>query len=344
MFVLVLHLGGENHGKIAVKRAIWQPALTRPGYFCTVVHGLQLDSVLHFWKLTELQTICNRMVFDTISDPEFSRISGISPGLDRPLPRFRIAVLNLQVWHTFGVPARPLLPIGQLVDHRKDDSWIGSNLTRRRKLVVSGKKRTDSCYDRSKNQHNSGKSNQYLNHGFCVKEIAMIDPELAYEFNRQACFLLTQSVRKLEHCLGQIDFEQCWSRPAEGLNSIGNLLLHINGNLRQWAIAGLTDAVDERDRRSEFEAGRSETVAELLQLTRATVKEAQDVINAIESGSLIQTIEIQGFRVTTMQAILHTTAHFQGHTHQIILLTRMQLGNLYQFEWTADMKRGDLPM
>ena len=172
----------------------------------------------------------------------------------------------------------------------------------------------------------------------------MIAPQLAHEFNRQACFLLTQSMRKLEHCLGQIDLEQCWWRPADGLNSIGNLLLHINGNLRQWAIVGLTDAVDQRDRRSEFETQRRETVEELLQLTRTTVKEAQDVIQTIDSESLTQTIEIQGFRISTLQAILHTTTHFQGHTHQIILLTRMQLRDQYRFEWNPGAERCDLPM
>ena len=82
----------------------------------------------------------------------------------------------------------------------------------------------------------------------------------------------------------------------------------------------------------------------LLKLTHETVEQACVAISSIHAEKLIESTTIQGFEVSTMQAILHTSAHYQGHTHQIILLTRMQLGERYRFEWIPDHPRGDLPM
>ena len=167
---------------------------------------------------------------------------------------------------------------------------------------------------------------------------------IAHEFNKQACYLLTQSCKKLEHCLGQIDFDQCWWRPTKGMNSIGNLLLHMNGNLRQWAIVGLQQGADSRERELEFSSDRTRTPEELWRLTETTVEQASESICQYDSNRLTQRIQIQGFDVTALQAILHTTVHFQGHTHQVILLTRQQLADRYQFEWSPGNPCRDLPM
>ena len=171
-----------------------------------------------------------------------------------------------------------------------------------------------------------------------------MESSIATEFNRQACYLLTQSCKKLQHCLRQIDFEQCWWRPANGMNSIGNLILHMNGNLRQWAVAGLLGGGDSRQRELEFLSERSSTISELWELTEVTVDEAARSIGQFDSQRLTEIVQIQGFDVTVLQAILHTTAHFQGHTHQVILLTRLQLGARYHFEWNPGNSSQDLPM
>ena len=120
--------------------------------------------------------------------------------------------------------------------------------------------------------------------------------------------------------------------------------MHINGNLRQWAICGLSGTRDSRNREEEFSCDRKISISDLLDLTRETVDRACGAISGVNSATLTESITIQGFDVSRMQAILHTAAHFQGHTHQIILMTRIQLGERYRFEWTPDHPRGDLPM
>ena len=73
------------------------------------------------------------------------------------------------------------------------------------------------------------------------------------EFSHEMSHLIDASLLKIDHCLGQLNDEQIWWRPGEGQNSIGNLLLHMCGNLRQWAIVPLTDGEDQRDRAAEFQ-------------------------------------------------------------------------------------------
>ena len=54
-------------------------------------------------------------------------------------------------------------------------------------------------------------------------------------------------------CLEQLSDDEIWWRPNEASNSIGNLVLHICGNMRQWIISGLGGAEDLRQRDKEFD-------------------------------------------------------------------------------------------
>jgi len=58
---------------------------------------------------------------------------------------------------------------------------------------------------------------------------------------------LNSCVSKIKHCLGQLTDEQVWWRPQESMNSIGNLVLHLCGNVCQWIVAGIGGAPDVRD-------------------------------------------------------------------------------------------------
>ena len=44
---------------------------------------------------------------------------------------------------------------------------------------------------------------------------------------------LAACLATVKHCLSQLDDGQVWQRPRPAMNSIGNLLLHLCGNLRQ---------------------------------------------------------------------------------------------------------------
>tara|TARA_R110002072_G_scaffold233795_1_gene391380 strand:- start:61574 stop:62092 length:519 start_codon:yes stop_codon:yes gene_type:complete len=156
--------------------------------------------------------------------------------------------------------------------------------------------------------------------------------------------LLNEAMRKIRHCVGQLNEEQLWRRPGDGLNSVANLMLHLAGNLNQWCVAGILETQDDRHRDAEFAATGGLFGAELMARLETVVAEAVSVIQGLDEGALGQARQIQGFEVTVLQALFHTVPHFVGHTHQILMLTRLMLGSEYRFEWSPEQARTGVPL
>jgi uncharacterized damage-inducible protein DinB len=135
--------------------------------------------------------------------------------------------------------------------------------------------------------------------------------------------LVEEYLPKIERCLEKLTDEQVWWRPNPESNSIGNLLLHISGNARQWIVCGLGGANDERQRQTEFDEREGISREELLGKLRKTVSEIDDVLADFDPSRLLDDYQIQGTTSTALAAIFHVTEHFSMHTGQIILLTKM---------------------
>ncbi len=172
----------------------------------------------------------------------------------------------------------------------------------------------------------------------------MLADELTTEFRKRIGQLLDQSLIKIHHCVDQITDEEIWWYTHSGANSIGNLILHIAGNLTQWGVRPLNGEEDDRDRVAEFKPDQNIPKRELLQQVNQTVTRTKTVLKHLSAEKLLQSIEVQGFTVTGMEALIHTACHFQGHTHQIILLTRLIKGTEYRMQWSPESGRDQLPM
>ena len=164
------------------------------------------------------------------------------------------------------------------------------------------------------------------------------------EFCQRAMELLDQAELKTGHCLGQLSDNQIWWRPESSMNSVGNLIRHMTGNLTQWGVVSLTGQKDERDRQLEFAASGSLSRIELIDQMAQSTSKAKQLWGQLDPGRLAESLIIQGFEVSIIQAIMHTASHFVGHTHQVVLLTRLQLGSDYKFQWTPESERGTLPI
>jgi hypothetical protein len=162
----------------------------------------------------------------------------------------------------------------------------------------------------------------------------MTADELAAAVGAAAAHELDSALDRIKHCLGQLSDEQVWWRPSPSLNSIGNLILHLCGNLRQWVVAGLGGAADHRDRPAEFAESGPIPKADLLRKLDSVAEEAQAVLGRLTARQLLQARRIQGFDVTGAAALFDSVPHFRGHTQEIVHMTRLQLGDAYQFAWT----------
>jgi uncharacterized damage-inducible protein DinB len=128
---------------------------------------------------------------------------------------------------------------------------------------------------------------------------------------------------KIERCLELLSDEQIWWRPNPQANSIGNLLLHLSGNVRQWIVCGVGGAPDARDRDAEFAQRAIIPCGELLARLKQTLSEADAALAALDSEQLLVKKRIQGCDVSVLEAVLHVVEHFSMHTGQIILMAKM---------------------
>ena len=136
-------------------------------------------------------------------------------------------------------------------------------------------------------------------------------------------FFQKESLRKIEGCLQRLTDEQIWWRANEESNSIGNLLLHLSGNARQWIASGLGGKSNDRDRDWEFSQRDGITGVELLNRLRDTLSEVDRILAELDSSQMLESREIQGTQVTVLEAIFHVTEHFSMHTGQIIYITKL---------------------
>ena len=150
--------------------------------------------------------------------------------------------------------------------------------------------------------------------------------QISAELVRVSRHELQQSLRKIEKALAHVDPDQIWSRAHESENAIGNLLLHLAGNVRQWIICGVGDAEDQRDRAAEFAQRAPLPLDELLGRLRRTVEEADATLDAVTPEALLATHKIQVYEVTGLEAILHVITHFAEHTGQILWAVKRATG------------------
>ena len=136
-------------------------------------------------------------------------------------------------------------------------------------------------------------------------------------------FLANDYLPKIERCLERLTDEQIWWRPNLNSNSIGNLILHLCGNARQWIVAGLGEAADDRKRDLEFAQREIIERGELLAHLKGTILAVDRVLRDFDSNSLLEIHKIQGNDVDALEAVFHVTEHFSMHTGQIILFTKI---------------------
>lgn len=134
--------------------------------------------------------------------------------------------------------------------------------------------------------------------------------------------LLAQFWPRLRTCVELMTIEQVWWRPNPASNSIGNLVLHLNGNVTQWIITSFSKREDTRNRPAEFAAEGGLTARELMDCLAATMAEVEKVLDRLTVEDLLATYNIQGYEVRGLDAVYHAIEHFGLHYGQITYITK----------------------
>lgn len=141
------------------------------------------------------------------------------------------------------------------------------------------------------------------------------------EFSRWK--LTEQYWPRLRSSVESLTEEQVWWRPNEASNSVGNLILHLNGNVRQWLVASFNRDEDRRDRPAEFAERQTIQSATLLRTLGATMQEASAVLSRLTEADLMSTFHIQGYTVSGLHAVYQVVEHFGMHYGQILYITKL---------------------
>lgn len=144
----------------------------------------------------------------------------------------------------------------------------------------------------------------------------------ATRLGTEAARLSSEYLHKIDTVVASLAPTQVWWRANERSKSIGNLLLHLDGNLSQWVLVGLGNEEHGRQRAAEFAAREGAPAEELLADLQSVVQQCLAVAESINDEALRKDYEIQGYRRDGFAVLLHAVEHMSYHTGQIVLLAK----------------------
>jgi uncharacterized damage-inducible protein DinB len=149
--------------------------------------------------------------------------------------------------------------------------------------------------------------------------------EIAKHFiDKSRSYLLADYLPKIERCLEVLSDEDVWWRENEGSNSIGNLLLHLDGSTRTWIISVAGGSHSPRERQQEFDERERIPRAQLMARLKRTLTQADEALADLNEEELLEQRQSPWNEVTVLEAVYHAVEHFSMHTGQIIMLTKMR--------------------
>jgi len=153
-----------------------------------------------------------------------------------------------------------------------------------------------------------------------------------------ARYLRDVYLARLERAAEALPETDLWWQPHGGCLSFGNVLLHLEGNVRQWLVSGLGGAPDQRDRATEFATTDGPGVDALLARLRSTIDAAVAVLETLDDEALARSYCIQGFDTSGSHAVYHVVEHFSWHTGQAVWIAKARGGPDHGLAFYDDAK------
>jgi len=160
----------------------------------------------------------------------------------------------------------------------------------------------------------------------------------------QAIFRFNENTEKIEKCLRELNAEEIWKRPNKSSNSVGNLLLHLCGNITQYIISSLGEKEDKRNRDFEFTADGGYKKFTLFEKLRTTIQQAIEVLKDQSDKDLLKIRSVQGFNLSGTGIIIHVVEHYSYHTGQIVFWTKFLKDKDLGFYAGIDLDKKNEPL
>ncbi len=134
--------------------------------------------------------------------------------------------------------------------------------------------------------------------------------------------LFKDSMPRIRKCLAELSEEEIWHRPNAEVVSVGNLVLHLCGNVRQNIVSGLGGAPDDRVRDREFAEAGPLPAADLLARLDAVMADVDSALDRLDPESLLDIRRVQGFEESALSILVHVVEHFSYHVGQITYVVK----------------------
>ena len=142
-------------------------------------------------------------------------------------------------------------------------------------------------------------------------------------FIKSIIFRIDEKTEMVHKCMEQLEEDDLWKKPNGASNSMGNLILHLCGNITQYIISGLGNTEDIRERHLEFSSTAGGDKAAMLTKLLEVLAASKKVIVQVSQEALLKTYEVQGFQLTGIGILIHVTEHYAYHTGQMAFYTKL---------------------
>lgn len=134
--------------------------------------------------------------------------------------------------------------------------------------------------------------------------------------------LFTEGTTRIKNCLSHLSIDQIWHKQNANTNSVGNLILHLCGNVSQYILHGIDGQPDTRQRALEFSTPGPLPTQELINKLNHLETAVTAALNRIQPSHLTQDRHVQGFDENVISILVHVTEHFSYHVGQITYYTK----------------------
>jgi len=143
--------------------------------------------------------------------------------------------------------------------------------------------------------------------------------------------LMNQYWPRVQRCVNELPDEDIWWRAHESNNSVGNLILHLTGNLNQFVLSAIGGADDTREKPREFAERTPIAKQELLRNLSAALEQSDRVLEQFDASRLLELTTVQGRSRPIFEVLSIVLEHFALHTGQIIYITKLRTGKELRF-------------
>ena len=149
--------------------------------------------------------------------------------------------------------------------------------------------------------------------------------------------LVNESLPRMTQCLEQLTDDQIWWKPNKNSNSVGNIIVHVNGNLRQWVLSAIAGQPDERQRNIEFEMDGGISGTQLIEMLQATMREVSTALDEVVKIGILEIRPVQVFEESILSIIVHVVEHTSYHTGQVTWITKMLVDGQLNYYGNTDL-------